>query len=54
MNKAGQEQRGKIVQIAFRLPETIHKKLTAMAIRDRRSLNDQILWLIERGIETTK
>ncbi len=54
MKKAGQEQRGKIVQLGLRLPESLHKKLTATAVRERRSLNDEILWLIERGIEATK
>jgi hypothetical protein len=54
MSKAGQENRGKIVQLGLRLPAAIHKRLTDLAIQQRRSLNDEILWLIERGIETTK
>ncbi|MBI5882181.1 MAG: toxin-antitoxin system HicB family antitoxin [Elusimicrobia bacterium] len=54
MRKAGQDQRGTIVQLGLRLPEALHKKLTALAIREKRSLNDEILWLIEHGIEATK
>ena len=54
MKKAGQDQRGKVVQLGLRLPEALHRKLTAMAVKDRRSLNDELLWLLERGIDATK
>jgi predicted HicB family RNase H-like nuclease len=35
----------------LRLPKSLHKLLSARAIKDRRSLNDEMLFIIESWIE---
>ena len=38
-----------IVPIGLRLPKSIHTQLVAIATTERRSLNDQMLYLLETG-----
>jgi predicted HicB family RNase H-like nuclease len=37
--------------INLRVPDDLHARLVAAAERDRRSLNGEILWLLERIVE---
>jgi len=37
--------------INVRVPDYLHAQVKRAAERDRRSLNAEILWLIERGLE---
>ncbi|MFJ8943683.1 Arc family DNA-binding protein [Streptomyces sp. NPDC102395] len=39
-----------MVRFALRIPEDLHERLTAQAAADRRSINSQILHLIEAGL----
>lgn len=41
---------GAMVKLNLRLPEELHTRLTARATADRRSLNSEILHLIEIGL----
>jgi len=36
--------------INVRFPEDLHEQIRQAAERDRRSVNAEILWLIERGL----
>jgi predicted HicB family RNase H-like nuclease len=35
----------------LKLPAEIHKKLVAIAIKERRSLGEQIIYMLERSLE---
>ena len=37
--------------LSIRIPRSLKERLQQLARRDRRSLNQQIRWLIERGLE---
>jgi hypothetical protein len=39
-----------MIRITLRLPDDLHAQVTAAAERDRRSLNAEILYLIEKGL----
>lgn len=47
MKKTG--HRGPSIQIGIRIPQALHQRLVAIATTERRSLNDQILHLMETG-----
>jgi predicted HicB family RNase H-like nuclease len=34
----------------LRMPKSLHKSLSDLAIAERRSLNDQIIYLLERSV----
>lgn len=42
------------VHINLRLPEELHERLKRQAERDRRSLNAEILVLLERALEAKR
>jgi hypothetical protein len=42
-----------ITRFTLRLPETLYAQVKASARRERRSIHGQMLWLIERGLEST-
>ena len=35
----------------LRLPDNLHKRLGRLAKNERRSMNAQILWLLEQGLK---
>lgn len=35
----------------LKLPATLHKKLVAIAIKERRALGEQIIYMLERSLE---
>jgi predicted HicB family RNase H-like nuclease len=37
--------------VNVRMPDDLHVRLAAQAETDRRSLNAEILWLIEQGLQ---
>lgn len=37
--------------VSVRLPDDIHDRIKATAELDRRSLNGEILWLLEQGLD---
>jgi predicted HicB family RNase H-like nuclease len=37
--------------ISLRVPDELLARLQAAAGRDRRSLNSEVLWLLERGLD---
>ena len=37
--------------ISVRIPDDLHGRIAEAADGDRRSINAEILWLIERGLE---
>ncbi|WP_084966065.1 Arc family DNA-binding protein [Thermoactinospora rubra] len=39
-----------MIRITLRLPDDLHALVTAAAERDRRSLNAEILYLLEKGL----
>lgn len=39
------------VRVTLRLPEPLHRRAKVLADRDRRSLNNMLVVLIERGLE---
>jgi hypothetical protein len=44
-------QAGKVVTFLLRLSPELHDRLRELAVRERRSLHAQILYLLERAIE---
>lgn len=38
-------------QLNLRIPDDLHDRITRWAERDRRSVNAEILWLIERVLQ---
>lgn len=36
-----------MIRFSLRLPDDLHRRLAALAKRERRSINEQILWMIE-------
>jgi hypothetical protein len=40
--------------ISVRIPDDLHARVKTASESDRRSLNAEILWLIERGLEQTE
>jgi len=38
----------------LRLDDELHAKLRELADRDHRSMNQQIVWLLERGLEASE
>lgn len=40
----------KIVRFVLRVPDDLHTKLVEISARERRSLNSQILHLLERAV----
>ncbi|MCC3771254.1 Arc family DNA-binding protein [Streptomyces sp. UNOC14_S4] len=41
-----------MIRFALRIPEDLHERLTTQAAADRRSINSEILHLIEVGLAT--
>ncbi|WP_405820391.1 Arc family DNA-binding protein [Streptomyces sp. NBC_01390] len=41
-----------MVKFTLRIPEKLHERLTAQATTDRRSLNSELLHLLEVGLTT--
>jgi predicted HicB family RNase H-like nuclease len=39
-----------VVHINLRLPRDLHTRLKEQAAHDRRSLNAEIVWLLDRGL----
>jgi hypothetical protein len=39
--------------VNVRFPDDLHARVKAVSERDRRSLNAQILWLIEKGLQAS-
>lgn len=39
-----------LVSINLRLPRDLHARLKAQAARDRRSLNSEIVWLLDSAV----
>lgn len=42
------------MSINLRLPRDLHTRLKEQAARDRRSLNAEIVWLLDRGLAETE
>lgn len=42
------------VQIGVRLPKAIHKTIVQMAKDERRSMNEEIIWLLEKVLAQKK
>jgi plasmid stability protein len=42
------------VSLNLRLPRDLHTRLKEQAARDRRSLNAEIVWLLDRGLAETE
>ena len=38
-------------QLQLRIPPDVHERVKAASVEDRRSLNGELLWLIEVGLE---
>jgi len=45
-------QADKVVRFVLRLPPDLHDRLKALAARERRSLHGQILYLLQRVIDS--
>lgn len=43
-----------VMRITLRLPDDLYAEILAAAETERRSLNGQLLWLVEHGIQATK
>lgn len=41
-----------MIRITLRLPEDVHARVVTQAEADRRSLNSEIVYLIEGGLES--
>ncbi|WP_406224019.1 Arc family DNA-binding protein [Streptomyces canus] len=41
-----------MIKFTLRIPEDLHEQLTAQATADRRSLNSELLHLLEVGLNT--
>ncbi|WP_306976726.1 Arc family DNA-binding protein [Streptomyces canus] len=41
-----------MIKFTLRIPEDLHERLTAQATADRRSLNSELLHLLEVGLNT--
>jgi len=41
-----------MVNYSLRLPDELHAKIKAAAERDRRSIHSEILWLLERSLNS--
>lgn len=41
----------RIVNLNVRMPADLHERVKRQASRDMRSLNLEVLWLLERGLE---
>ena len=39
------------VRLTVRIPRELHGQITALADEDRRSLNSEIVWLLEIAVE---
>lgn len=44
----------KTVNLNVRMPVDLHERVKRQAGRDMRSLNLEVLWLLERGLESVK
>lgn len=44
----------KTVNLNVRMPSDLHDRVKQQASRDMRSLNLEVLWLLERGLESLK
>lgn len=40
------------VQLSIRIPRSLHQTIVEKAKEDLRSLNQQIVWLLERAVKT--
>jgi hypothetical protein len=45
-------QADKVVRFVLRLPPDLHDRLKTLATRERRSLHGQILYLLQRAVDT--
>lgn len=43
-------QKGETSRITFRIPQYVVRQAREMAVKDRRSLNAQLVILVERGL----
>jgi predicted HicB family RNase H-like nuclease len=41
-------------RVSLRIPDDLHARAAAAAARDRRSLNSELLFLIERGLDAAQ
>jgi predicted HicB family RNase H-like nuclease len=41
-------------RVSLRIPDGLHERAEAATPRDRRSLNSELLFLIERGLDATQ
>jgi hypothetical protein len=49
-SQEGQEER--IRRVSLRLPESLHERVLAASKAEHRSLHGELLYLIERGLDT--
>jgi len=42
---------GRIKHLGLRLPPELHKRLVDRANKERRTLNDQVLWMLEKALK---
>jgi hypothetical protein len=40
-----------VTRVTLRIPEDLHERIAAQARKDRRSINSEILHLLERGLD---
>jgi hypothetical protein len=45
------DQRDRIIRFMLRLSPELHDRLRALAVRERRSLHAQILYLLEQALD---
>ena len=45
------EQHEEVIRFLLRLPPDLHERLRRLAVRERRSLHGQILYLLEQAVE---
>lgn len=38
------------IHFGFIMPKELHKRLTELAIKERRSLTDQVIYMLERSL----
>jgi predicted HicB family RNase H-like nuclease len=42
-------KKGEGVNVSVYMPKELHKRLTKLAAQERRSLHEQIMWMLEKG-----